>query len=171
MYHSLASRTPSLFSPLQKLTTRSLLVAGLLVSPMLFPSTSYADGSTTMSKGSAQVSKGSVTLSEGASQLLASAGRSAVNFVVDSIEIAGDVAAITLVSAAKTSQAGITVSVSVAASTLSSLAIVAGTAINIMAVLNESQDQILGYLLLDGSRVIIFVTQAGSALSIISEKL
>jgi X-X-X-Leu-X-X-Gly heptad repeat protein len=170
MYNAFTSRSVLRFSPSQKFTGHRLLAAGLLLGVMLFPRASFADGSHTMSKGSEQVSKGSVTLSDGASQLLASAGRSAVNFVVDSIEVAGDLAEITLISAAKTSQAAVTVSVNVAASTLSSLAIAAGTAINIMAVLNESQDQILGYLLLDGARVLIFVTQTGSTLSITSEK-
>jgi len=171
MYNAFTTNTALLFSPLQKFTGRRLLAVGLLVGVMLFPGASFADGSKTMSRGSGQVSKGSVTLSEGASQLLASAGRSAVNFVVDSIEVAGDIAEITLVSAAKTSQAGVTVSVSVSASTLTSLAIAAGTVINMMAVLNESQAQILSYLLLDGTRVLIFVTQTGSTLSIVSEKL
>ena len=149
---------------------KSFLVS-ILTCSLLLSSAVQSQGSENLSKGSAQVSQGSITLGEGASQVLASSAKGSAVFVVDVIEVAGDVAEIMLVSTAQTSQAASEITVSLASSALTSMAIVAGTVIEVMAVYAENKANILGYLLLQKGEVMIFVSPEGSTLSISSESL
>ena len=148
-----------------------LLLISIISSTFFLTSPAYSQGSENLSKGSAQVSQGSITLGKGASQVLASSAKGSAAFAVDVIEVAGDVAEITLVSTAKTSQTAAEVTVSLASTALASLEIVAGTLIEVMAVYAENKVNVLGYLLLQKGEVMLFVSPEGSTLTISSETL
>jgi hypothetical protein len=151
--------------------SNKFLLISVLTASLLSMSMVHAQGSENLSKGSAQVSQGSITLGKGASQVLASSAKNSAVFVVDVIEVVGDVAEIMLVSTAKTSQAATQITVSLASSALTSLVIVAGAVIEVMAVYAENKLDILGYLLLQKGEVMIFVSPEGSTLTISSEVL
>lgn len=148
-----------------------LLLISLFTASLLSTSAVHAQGSENLSKGSAQVSQGSITLGKGASQVLASSVKGSAIFVVDVIEVVGDVAEIMLVSRAETSQTATEITVSLTSSALTSLAIAAGTVIEVMTVYAENKMSILGYLLLQDGEVMIFVSPEGSTLTISSEAL
>jgi hypothetical protein len=141
------------------------------LSGLVLSSVAQAQGSENLSKGSTQVSQGSISLGKGASQILASSAKGSAVFVVDVIEVAGDVAEIMLISTAKTSVAVTDITVSLASSALTSMAIVAGTVIEVMTVYAENKANILGYLLLQKGEVMLFISPEGSTLSISSESL
>ena len=151
--------------------TSKFLLISIFSASLLLTSVAHAQGSENLSKGSAQVSQGSITLGKGASQVLASSAKGSAVFAVDVIEVVGDVAEIILVSTAKTSQAATQITVSLASSALTSLAIAAGTVIEVMTVYAENKATILGYLLLQKGEVMIFVSPEGSTLTISSEVL
>ena len=149
-----------------KITLSALLSATLFVT-----ANAYSQGSETLSKGSAQVSQGSITLGTGAFEVLSAAAEGSAKFTVDVIEVAGDVAEITLVSSAQTSQAAAELTVSLASSAVASLAIAAGMAIEIMTIYAENKANVLGYLLMRKGQVMLFVSPEGSSLTIRSNSL
>jgi hypothetical protein len=149
-----------------KMTLRALLSVTLFITL-----NAYSQGSETLSKGSAQVSQGSITIGAGAFEVLSSAAEGSARFTVDVIEVAGDVAEITLVSSAQTSQAAAEITVSLASSAVASLAIAAGTAIEIMTIYAENKANILGYILMQKGQVMLFVSPEGSSLTIHSNSL
>lgn len=154
-----------------KLSLSQSIVASIFSASLLCSSMAHSQGSETMSKGSAMVSKGSITLTEGASQVLSQAAAGSVAFTVDVIEVAGDVAEITLISAATGSQASAEITVSITSATVASLAIVAGTVIEIMTIYAENKADILGFLLLQKGDVMLFVSPNESTLTLHSETL
>lgn len=151
--------------------TNKFLLVSIFSSSLFLTSAVYSQGSENLSKGSAQVSQGSITLGKGASQVLESSAEGSAAFVVDVVEVTGDVAEIMLVSTAKTSEAAAEVTVSIASTALASLEIVAGTVIDVMAVYAENKVNVLGYLLLQKGKVMLFVSPEGSTLTISSESL
>lgn len=143
----------------------------LLVSIVLYSGVTVADGSNTVSKGSAQVSQGSIVIGEGASQLFSAAASGSVNFVVDFIEVTGDVAEVVLVTGSTAVAGSAVVTVSMTASAVASLAIVAGTVIDIVQVNAETGSVVLGYLLMNKAEVLLFVSADGSPITLHSEKM
>ena len=152
-------------------TIYKITLSAVLSATLFITANAYSQGSETLSKGSAQVSQGSITMGTGAFEVLSSAAEGSARFTVDVIEVVGDVAEITLVSSAQTSQAAVEVTVSLASSAVASLAIAAGTAIEIMTIYAENKANILGYLLMQKGQVMLFVSQEGSSLTIRSKSL
>lgn len=150
-----------------KFIAKVCFVAGIL----FCTSNTFAQGSNTISKGSAQVSQGSIVIGEGASQLFSAATKGSVNFVVDFIEVTGEVAEVVLVSASTAAVGSAVVTVSMTASAVASLAIVAGTVIDIVQVHAEGSAIVLGYLLMKESQVLLFVSPNGSPLTLHSKKM
>jgi hypothetical protein len=152
--------------------TMKFITKVCFIGGMLFCSANtFADGSNTISKGSAQVSQGSIVIGEGASQLFSAAATGSVNFVVDFIEVTGDVAEVVLVTASTAAIGSAVVTVSMTASAVASLAIAAGTVIDIVQVQAEGSAIVLGYLLMNKSQVLLFVSPDGSSLTLHSEKM
>jgi hypothetical protein len=110
-------------------------------------------------------------IGEGASQLFSAAATGSVNFVVDFIEVTGDVAEVVLVSGSTALVGSAVVTVSMTASAVASLAIAAGTVIDIVQVQAEGSAIVLGYLLMNKSQVLLFVSPDGSSLTLHSEKM
>lgn len=131
----------------------------------------FSRGSETLSKGSAQISNGSITLGEGASELFSQAVDGSANFVVDFIEVSGDVAEVVLVSSAEASEKSIVVTISVATSAIKTLEIAAGMAIEVAKIKAEKKLKELGYLLIRQGEVLLFVAAEGSPLTLHSRKL
>jgi hypothetical protein len=152
-------------------TIHKITLSALLSATLFITANAYSQGSETLSKGSAQVSQGSITLGTGAYEVLSTAAEGSAKFTVDIIEVVGDVAKITLLSSAQTSQAAAEVTVSIASSAVASLAIAAGTAIEIMTIYAENKTNILGYLLMQKGQVMLFVSPEGSTLTIRSNSL
>lgn len=144
----------------------------LLISGLLFTSyITFADGSKNISKGSSQISKGSISIGEGASQLFSASVKGSVNFVVDTVELTGDIAEVVLISSATATAQSAIVTVSMASSTVASLAILAGSVIDIIQVNAEGSATVLGYLLMNQNEVLLFVSPDGSSLTLRSSKL
>lgn len=144
------------------------LLSAIVISSLSF---SVLADSNVASKGSATVSKGSIMIGEGASQVFASAAQSAVGFVVDSIEVSGEIVEVTLVTSAGVAKTSADVTISMASATLETLALSAGTAIEIMQVYNEQKEKVLGYLLLKKGDVLLFVAEEAGLLTLKSHKL
>ena len=142
-----------------------------IISLLLFSSVTFAEGSRDMSKGSSQISNGSILIVEGASQLFSTAANGSVNFVVDMVELTGDVAEVVLISSATAATTSAVVTVSMASSAVASLAIFAGTVIDIIRVEAEGSAIVLGYLLMKQNEVLLFVSPNGSSLTLHSTKL
>lgn len=152
-------------------TIYKITINAILSLTLFITASAYSQGSETLSKGSAQVSQGSITLGTGAFEVLSSAAEGSAKFTVDVIEVVGNVAEITLVSSAQTSQAAAEVTISLASSAVASLAIAAGTAIEIMTIYAENKANVLGYLLMQKGQVMLFVSPEGSSLTIRSNSL
>lgn len=142
-----------------------LLVASCLSSQ------SFAQDSNTLSKGSTQVSNGSITLGAGASELFSQAADGSAEFIVDFVEVTGEVAEVVLVSVADAGKESVVVTVSVAASTLKTLELAAGVAIEIAKVKAEKKLKDLGYLLTKQGEVLLFLAAQDSSLKLHSQKL
>ena len=123
------------------------------------------------SEGSAAISQGSIQISEGASKLFKGAAKSSVGFAVGSVEVAGDIATVTLVSLADAAKTSTEVTISMTSATLESLALTAGTLIDVMQVYNEQKEKVLGYLLMDKGDVLLFVAEEAGLLTLKSQKL
>ncbi len=141
------------------------------ISLLLFNSFTFADDSKNMSKGSSQISKGSILIGEGASQLFSASANGSVNFVVDMVELTGEIAEVVLISSATAATVSTTVTVSMASTAVASLAIFAGTVIDIIRVEAEGSAIVLGYLLMKQNEVLLFVSPDGSSLTLRSSKL
>ena len=152
-------------------TIYKITLSALFSSTLFIAAAAYSQGSETMSKGSAQVSQGSITLGAGAFEVLSAAVEGSARFTVDVIEVLGDVAKITLVSSALASQKVAVITVSLASTAVASLAIVAGTVIEIMTIHAENKTDILGYLLIQKGEVMLFVSPVNSPLTIRSNTL
>ncbi|GAB5415016.1 MAG: hypothetical protein Cons2KO_26190 [Congregibacter sp.] len=133
----------------------------ILVSPF-----ALSDGSQTISKGSAQISKGSIEIGEEASQLFATAAAGSVQFVVDFIEVAGETAEVVLITGSEVATTSATVTVSMTSAAVASLAISAGAVLDVIQIAAEDSAIVLGYLLMDGDRVLLFVAPEASPLTL-----
>ena len=148
---------------------KSLLTCILIC--LVFATSTAIANSDKASEGSAAISQGSILLSEGASELFVTAAQTSVGFVVESIEVSGNIAKVTLVSGSEAVEASADVVVSMTSATLTSLAITAGTLIEVMQVYNEQKEKVLGYLLLDKGDVLLFVAEEAGLLTLKSQKL
>lgn len=148
---------------------KSLLTCILIC--LVFATSTAIANSDKASEGSAAISQGSILLSEGASELFVTAAQTSVGFVVESIEVSGNIAKVTLVSGSEAVEASADVVVSMTSATLTALAITAGTLIEVMQVYNEQKEKVLGYLLLDKGDVLLFVAEEAGLLTLKSQKL
>lgn len=137
----------------------------------LLSATANASGSNTLSQGSAMISQGSLTLGEGASEVLGEASSAAVAFTVDIIEVVGDVATVSLHTSAKASEQSAKVAITLSAASVTSLAIAAGSVIEIMVIYAENNIDVLGYVLLEEAEVMLFVSAVESTLASGSQTL
>lgn len=157
-----------------QITTRVKRIRHLavsLVGALLFAGSVCATGSNTASDGSAMISQGVIAVGDGASHVLAQGASTAVEFTVELIEITGELAQITLTTGVKASQTSAQVMVSIASATVASLAISTGSLIEIIAVYAQDSTQVLGYLLMQQSHVLLFVTENESDLILSSKAL
>lgn len=142
----------------------------ILAITFFFTATALANSDKT-SEGSAAISQGSIQISEGAAKLFSGAAKSSVGFAVESIETSGDIAVVTLISMADSAKASTEVTISMTSATLESLALTAGTLIEVMQVYNEQKEKVLGYLLMDKGDVLLFVAEEAGFLTLKSKKL